>query len=886
MACTSTRPSPGSPLPAAELRPVAELHARIDCLQRENRKLRRINDALIERVESGITRGNDPYAAFQHSVVLAEQVRERTDALNQAMAELKAGNHLLSEARMRAETAHQHLIDAIESISDAFVLFDQEQRIVLFNSRFRAFWAHSRVRIMAGMRLAEVRRLLTSTGLFSEEPRSGGDEHLLYRLHNGRWLQVSERPTREGGRVILFTDITEVKHSETQRREQAVAQKSHLLQRAVDNLSQGVAMVNAEGVLELWNRRFLELSGLAPVAAHRLFAEVIGDSELSLLSPDSRDANGRPIHECEQRLSDGRVLEIRTHPLPTGGFVNTFTDITERYRHAEALSESERWIRLITDQVPALIAYLNADLVYEFTNKVYEEWYCWPRGVMLGQSLREAHSEQHYQRLESYIARALAGESVTFEFPETNINHQERYMLRSYVPNRLASGEVVGIFVLIRDITERRRTAEALHQAYQNLELRVRERTAELTTLNQQLLREIEERSRVESRLREAKGEAERANLSKTKFLAAVSHDLLQPLNAARLFTSALLERRDPEASQALVRNVSNSLEDVENLLGTLVDISKLDAGVIKADIAPFALGELLDNLAAEYAQVARSEGLELHFVACSALVRSDIQLLARVLRNLLSNAIRYTRQGRVVLGCRRQGRWLSIQVWDSGLGIAAERLEEIFQEFKRGDEQRPDQDRGLGLGLAIVEKIAGILGHRIDVRSWPGRGSVFSVQVPISASAPPPTPCLEGRAAPLERLQGARIWVLDNDAAICAGMRTLLEGWGCQVVTALSEEDLARQVDDYRAEADLLIADYHLDQQRNGIDAVARINARRALAIPAMMITANYSNDLKQQLRELGHTLMHKPVRPMKLKTAISHLIKQRQASSCKPRA
>ncbi|KTC41040.1 hybrid sensor histidine kinase/response regulator NahK/ErcS' [Pseudomonas sp. ABAC61] len=884
MACTSTRPSPGSPLPAAELRPVAELQARIDCLQHENRKLRRINSALIERVESGITRGNDPYAAFQHSVVLAEQVRERTDALNQAMAELKAGNHLLSEARLRAETAHQHLIDAIESISDAFVLFDQEQRIVLFNSRFRAFWAHSRLRIMAGMRLAEVRRLLTSTGLFSEEPRSGGDEHLLYRLHNGRWLQVSERPTREGGRVILFTDITEVKHSETLRREQAVAQKSHLLQRAVDNLSQGVAMVNAEGVLELWNRRFLELSGLAPVAAHRLFAEVIGDSELHLLSPDSRDANGRPIHECEQRLSDGRVLEIRTHPLPTGGFVNTFTDITERYQHAEALSESERWIRLITDHVPALIAYLNADLVYEFTNKVYEEWYCWPRGVMLGQSLREVHSEQHYQRLESYVERALAGESVTFEFAETNINHQERYMLRSYVPNRLANGEVVGIFVLIRDITERRRTAEALHQAYQNLELRVRERTTELTTLNQQLLREIEERSRVESRLREAKGEAERANLSKTKFLAAVSHDLLQPLNAARLFTSALLERRDPEASQALVRNVSNSLEDVENLLGTLVDISKLDAGVIKADVAPFALRELLENLAAEYVQVARSEGLELHFVACSALVRSDIQLLARILRNLLSNAIRYTRQGRVVLGCRRQGRWLSIEVWDSGLGIAAERLEEIFLEFKRGDEQLPNQDRGLGLGLAIVEKIAGILGHRIGVRSWPGRGSVFSVQVPISTSAPLPAPCLEWRAAPLERLQGARIWVLDNDAAICAGMRTLLEGWGCQVVTALSEQDLARQVDDYRAEADLLIADYHLDQQQNGIDAVARINARRALAIPAMMITANYSNDLKQQLRELGHTLMHKPVRPMKLKTAISHLLSGKlQAASSK---
>ncbi|WP_411392695.1 NahK/ErcS family hybrid sensor histidine kinase/response regulator [Pseudomonas sp. MPB23] len=644
MACTSTRPSPGSPLPEAD----AELLAQVAQLQQDNHKLARINAALIERIESGMSQGNNPYTTFQHSVVLAEQVRERTDALNQAMAELKASNHLLINAQLRAETL---------------------------------------------------------------------------------------------------------------RGEQAAAQKAQ---------------------------------------------------------------------------------------------------------------ESERWIRLITDHVPALIGYLNADLVYEFTNKVYEEWYCWPRGMMLGLSLREVHSEQHCERLDAYVSRALAGESVTFEFAETNINNQERYMLRSYVPNMLASGEVVGIFVLIRDITERRRTAEALHQAYQHLEQRVAQRTSELTSLNDQLLKEIDERRRMETRLREAKLEAEQANLSKTKFLAAVSHDLLQPLNAARLFTSALLER----PSETLVRNVSNSLEDVENLLGTLVDISKLDAGVIKADIAPFALSELLDNLAAEYTELARSEGLALHFVGCSALVRSDIQLLARILRNLLSNAIRYTYKGRVVLGCRRQHQRLSIQVWDSGMGIAEERLEEIFQEFKRGDVQRPDQDRGLGLGLAIVEKIAGILGHRISVRSWPGKGSMFSVEVPLSATAPAPLAIPTMSDAMLERLQGARVWVLDNDAAICAGMRTLLEGWGCRVVTALSEQDLARQVDNYHAEADLLIADYHLDDDQNGVDAVARINARRGQAIPALMITANYSNELKQQIRELGHTLMHKPVRPMKLKTAMSHLL------------
>ncbi len=782
---------------------VAELQARVVALEEERHKLQRINQALIGRIESSAAQSDEAYGAFQYSVVLAEQVRERTDALSQTMLELKASNQLLSDARLRAETAHQHLLDAIESISDAFVLFDPQQRIVLFNERFRALWIDSRARIGPGMRRAELHRLARSGGLIVEEQR-GGDQQTLYRLRDERWLRMSERPTRDGGLAVLYSDVTEIKLSETARREQALAQKSHLLQRAVDNLSQGVAMVGADGVLELWNRRFLELCGLAPIAGHRAFAEVMAESELPLLTPCSQDSQGSPLSAREQRLFDGRVLEIRTHALPTGGFVNTFTDITERYRHAEALRASERWIRLITDQVPALIAYLSDELVYEFT-----------------------------------------------------------------------------LFVLIRDITERRRTAEALHQAYQNLEQRVRERTAELTTLNDQFKREIHERSQVEARLREAKREAEQANLSKTKFLAAVSHDLLQPLNAARLFTSALQERGSAAPdNEALVNNISHSLEDVENLLGTLVDISKLDAGVITPDIAPFELGELLGNLAAEYRQVAASEGLRLDFVACGALVRSDQQLLARILRNLLSNAIRYTPRGRVLLGCRRHRQRLSIEVWDTGVGIAADKLGEIFQEFKRGESQRCHQDRGLGLGLAIVDKIARMLGHRVRVGSLPGKGSCFAIEVPLARHAP------RSRAEPLasaddlrERLRGSRVWVLDNDAAICAGMRTLLEAWGCRVVTALSEEDLARQVDNYHAEADLLIVDYHLDDQRNGVDAVAAINARRGSPLPALMITANYSNELKQQVRELGHTLMHKPVRPMKLKTALCHLL-EREAS------
>lgn len=852
----------------------ADLATQLLALQQENSKLRRINAALVERVESGTSQNSDAYAAFRHSVVLAEQVRERTDALNQTMADLQKSNILLSGARQTAEVAHQHLIDAIESISEGFVLFDKEQRIVLFNRHFKNFWDKSAYRIDVGTCLHEVKTFIEDTGLIVEKQRSGR-QRILYRLRTGRWLQVTERPTQEGGLVILYTDITELKHSEAQRREQALAQKTRLLQKTVDNLSQGVAMVSAEGVLELWNHRFLELCDLQPIEANCFFVEVMAVSDTAVLTPQSVDERGQPLLQKEQRLADGRVVEIRTHPLPGGGFVNTFTDMTERYQHVQALRKSEQWIRLITDHVPAMIAYVNQDFVYEFTNKVYEEWYRWPRNSILGHSLREAHSDEHFLRLQPYIIRALNGESLTFDVAESSVLGKTRFMQRSYVPNRQSNGDITGIFVLVRDITERRQTAEALHQAYQNLEGRVRERTAELTQLNTQLVSEIDVRKQAEVHLLDAKREAEEANLSKTKFLAAVSHDLLQPLNAARLFTGSLAEHPQAANCLTLVRNISNSLDDVENLLGTLVDISKLDAGVIKADVSAFAINELLDNLAVEHQQLAKSVGLTLDFVPSSVLIKSDIHLLARILRNFLSNAIRYTESGRVLLGCRRHAGYVSIEVWDTGIGVPDDKKEEIFQEFKRGDGQHLKQDRGLGLGLAIVDKITRILGHRVRVSSQPGKGSVFAVEVPLAhANELQRQPEVEVPSYGLDRLNGARVWVLDNDMAICMAMRTLLEGWGCLVSTGLSEDDLVEQVGSFQAAADLLVVDYHLDNEVNGVDVVVNINQQRKKPIPTLMITANYSNELKQQMRALGHTLMHKPVKPMRLKTAMNHLL------------
>ncbi|MDX1800864.1 MAG: NahK/ErcS family hybrid sensor histidine kinase/response regulator [Marinobacter sp.] len=849
---------------------------RIAELEAENERLRRIRDALITRVESSTAVKPEPYAAFEHSVILAEQVRERTEALNVAMAELKASNKALNRARDEAETTRQRLIDAIESIADGFVLFDHQHRLIQTNSRFRSYWPKTMDDIDPGTSIADVKALALSSGLIVEEHNDPDAEGSVFLLSNGRWVQMTERPTREGGLVVIYSDITDIKKTETARREEALAEKTRLLQSTVDNLSQGVVLVNQAGYPEIWNDRFLSLSGLSAeqVDVEHQFTELMAVSNVPLLAPGISGADSQSL-ELVHRQSDGTVVEIKTHPMPDGGYVNTYTDITERDRYAETLKESERWIRVVTDHVPALIAYVGADLTVQFCNKVYERWYSADHQPLLGRALADIHPPGLYRRLLPRMEEVLAGQSVTFEFEEANARGEQRYMLRSYVPNLDAQGAVTGFFVMIRDITDRRRTALALQQAYDNLERRVKERTAALTTLNNQLRDEITERAAVESRMRDAKQEAEHANLSKTKFLAAVSHDLLQPLNAARLFTSALLEHSFGSRAESLVRSVSTSLDDVENLLGTLVDISKLDAGVIKPDVTAFDLRDLLNNIAREFRQMALAEGLSLSFVPSSAIVRSDSQLLARILRNFLTNAIRYTGQGRILLGCRRRGDHLLLQVWDTGPGIPRDKLTEIFQEFKRIRPTGSQPDKGLGLGLAIVDKIARMLDHTVTVDSVEGRGSVFTVAVPLGVLEPKPLlPDAEQLVRSDNSLADARIWVVDNDQAICSGMQTLLEGWGCNVLTAVSLADLKRQVNPGRSPVDVILADYHLDDDENGVDVVAEVNRRRSRPVPVVMITANYSNELKQHIRDQGYLLMNKPVKPLKLRATLTHLL------------
>lgn len=406
----------------------------------------------------------------------------------------------------------------------------------------------------------------------------------------------------------------------------------------------------------------------------------------------------------------------------------------------------------------------------------------------------------------------------------------------------------------VADITERKQAQAHLQQMNEQLELRVAARTDELL---------------------EARDAAEAANRSKDKYLAAASHDLLQPLNAARLLISTLRERVLPPAEKLLVERTHQALEGAEDLLTDLLDISRLDQVAIKPDIEVYRLEELLAPLASEFQSVASAAGLNLRTRIGPWAISTDLRLLTRILRNFLSNACRYTEQGNILLGARRRGSMLRLEVWDTGRGIAAERMDSIFLEFNQLDVGRAADRKGVGLGLAIVERIAKILGYRVQVRSRPGRGSVFSIDVPLSRTMPEPVALvLQQQPGTGNPLPGRRLLVIDNELSILQSMAALLGQWGCLVLTATDESAALKVLDGVAPE--LILADFHLDHGVTGCEVVRSLREHFALAIPAVMITADRSDQCRRQLQALGAPLLNKPVKPGKLRAVLSQLFAQ----------
>jgi signal transduction histidine kinase/PAS domain-containing protein len=737
--------------------------AELDALREELRKLRKINAALMDRVERSTDMSASAFSMFETAISLESMVRDRTSQLEEALARLATANADLAEAHGHADAARMRLRDAIDSISEGFVLFDADDRLVLFNEAYLGFWPEMAPHIREGIGFSEIARLAAARDrplgaavapdrwVSDRLARHGvADGGHVQALADGRWVQINELRTSEGGIVGIYTDISKVKAEDARARARELAERNLILQSTLDTLSEGVCMFDSAGRLSAWNGalgHLLELSGDPAhlLATHegliRWCRETLGMEDRGCLDWRPDDLLASPLIQlCP---AGERSFEIRSTRTGQGGQVFSFTDVTEMLQAQAALQE----------------------------------------------------------------------------------------------------------------------TAETL-------ERRVSERTAELVAVNEQLGHEVNERRAIEGALTEAKTAAEKANLSKTSFLAAASHDLLQPLNAARLFVAALGDKRLAAPTRALVSQTSTALDSVEDLLEALLEISRLDAGAIQPEIGHFRIDKLLQTLNVEFTPTARAAGLALQIDSEPLWVESDVRLLRRILQNFISNAIRYTRAGGVTVTCAADGDMVHVHVTDTGRGIPPEQQQLIFEEFRRLD----PRSQGKGLGLAIVRRAADMLGHDIALRSTPGHGSTFSIGLPLGRAIADTG--ANGMASPRHRsMHGARVLVVDNERQIQSGMATLLGGWGCAVTMAIGYADAISQFSDGER-PDIILADYHLDDDETGDRVIDQLHAHFGAIIPAVMISADRGEPLKAQLAASGTPLLNKPVKPAQLRSLLRTML------------
>ena len=366
----------------------------------------------------------------------------------------------------------------------------------------------------------------------------------------------------------------------------------------------------------------------------------------------------------------------------------------------------------------------------------------------------------------------------------------------------------------------------------------------------------------------------EEANFAKSRFIAAASHDLRQPLHALNLFVTQLRNENDQAGRNRVIVRIDAAVAAMNELFNALLDMSKLDAGVLVPSISEFPINQLLKRIEMTFTAAAREKDLRLRVVANRAWVRSDFILLERILLNLVSNAVRYTARGGIVVGCRRRGDLLRIEVWDSGIGIPEDQQRNIFGEFHQLSLD-PDSRGGLGLGLAIVERLCCLLDCPIDVTSGVGVGSRFAVSPPVTT----PGELAEHPAqTTVDQAMGKSVVVIDDDALALDGMRGVLRSWGCSVVTATSEDTALAALSEGERPPDIIISDYRLGDGKTGFDAIARIRREFGTPIPAFLISGDTTPERLREARASGYYLLHKPVLPMTLRAVVSQLLKDHE--------
>lgn len=724
-----------------------------DSLQRRNEKLQVIVDALMQRAEQTSENSSYAYVQFERAALLEAQVRKRTADQVRVMELLNESNQRLAEANEATELAWSNLKEATETIADGLALFDNNDKLVLFNRQFCCELPDVSNQLRTGLTFIEYLELASQSENLVLAPFTTRETWIDWRLAQhrkkrvqfnlvcsvGNILQIQSRRTTTGSTVVLHSDVTDIVRQE---RDRLIDQQIIHLRETLNHLDQGVCIFDNKGNLVGRNRRLESLLDLPP-------------------SRFSRDL--------------------------------TILTLIDKMR----------------DQVKFFGPFSLAKL---------SEW---------------VEQESNRRTIEFEVKRG--GSTILSVFGQE-------------MPNQ-------GFLLSFRDVTAEREAGRTLAEMNEVLERRVKERTIELD---------------------QALAEAKRANASKTRFVAAASHDLAQPLSAAKLYIASLadggaVQNTGIQNVVDVAKKAETALQSVEQIIEALLDISRFDSRLAKFDRQPVPLNAVLNALENEMVQQAQAKGLAFNVVGSSLIVNSDPGLLRRIIQNFISNALRYTEKGKVLVGVRRLGESARIEVWDTGQGIEPEEQKIIFEEFKQLD-HGPHDTEGLGLGLAIVERACKALGHSLTLRSTPGRGSCFSVDVPIMMKPElrvnVDVPTSERFAK--DAISGLIVLLVVTDQLLSSALSTLIEGWGGIALEVASEAEAISLLEDVDLVPDVLVLDGHLNDGNTGVDAYDAITARLG-TLPTRIITADRSEEFQLQCLERQLEVMYKPIEPAALANFLS---------------
>ena len=712
-----------------------------DTIERQNKKLSRIVESLIRRVEQASAPSELAYAQFERAAYLEAQMLQQTRALERTLDQLSESKQQLGVANVAARAARAHLSEAIEAISEGFALFGPDDRLILANSRFCVNLKDVQDFIRPGLAFRRYLELVSQSADLDLGHRRSPEDWMNWRLalHDsqtasfnvtlmgGRYFQTSTQRTASGGTVIMHSDVTDLIRVERQERDALMDRQAMLLQATLDHLDQGVCIFGDDGHAIGQNRRLIELLHLPP------------------------------------QLSGKRL---------TTGVMQTHLGETMTFPIGFGAPELGNWMRNADRQPP-----------------------------------------------------------IAFEVKQGG--HTFLKIFGRHIPSW-------GVVMSFTDVTAERLANNALRDLNEGLERRVEDRTRALG---------------------EALRDAERATASKSRFVAAASHDLMQPLSSAKLFISSIADSSDDAGILNVIGKAETSLAHLEQIIEALMDISKLDADKVVMDRRPIPLENIFGILRDQFAPQAAARGLGLSVVPSSLLVESDPGYLRRILENLISNAVRYTDTGRVVVGVRRRGTHARIEVWDTGRGMTEDEKRVIFEEFRKLDPgSGPAQ--GLGLGLAIVERACASLDHPLAVQSAPGVGSCFSVSVPILDTYWSSDRNLIAESPELAEpnCEGVIVLLVENDRQLRRALSLHIEGWGGLVVPAESAEDAVELMNEAGIVPDALLLDYHLGEGPTGLDVYHRIAGQHG-PCACRIVTADRSRNLRRYCTDHGLEILNKPI-------------------------